>query len=77
MICFDIKPLYLVKSQQDRIHQDMWLHNFIDGRRGNTNEHVVRFLDSMGAHANDKDLCLREFFKLLVSPLHVVGGFKT
>lgn len=30
-----------------------------DGRRGNTREHVVRFLDSIRAHANDVDLCMR------------------
>lgn len=35
------------------------------GSRGNTREHVVRFLDFTGAHANDVDLCLRELSKLL------------
>lgn len=28
-------------------------------------EHVVRFVDFMGAHANDTNLCMREFSKSL------------
>lgn len=36
-----------------------------DSRRGNTREKVARFLDSIAAHANDQNLCLREFFKKL------------
>lgn len=37
-----------------------------DSRRGNIREHVVCPLDSMGAHAHDVDLCIREFSKSLM-----------
>ncbi|GKU89659.1 hypothetical protein SLEP1_g3772 [Rubroshorea leprosula] len=36
-----------------------------DGRKGSTVEHVSKFLDAMGVHANNRDLCLREFSKSL------------
>ena len=32
-----------------------------DGRKGNAIEHVSKFLDTMGQHAGNKELCLREF----------------
>lgn len=35
----------------------------VDGRRGNTREHGVHFLDGMGAHAPDTNLCMRKFSK--------------
>ncbi|GKV13633.1 hypothetical protein SLEP1_g24621 [Rubroshorea leprosula] len=41
------------------------LFQFYDGRKGNPVEHVNKFLDAMGAHAGDGDLCLREFLKPL------------
>lgn len=34
-------------------------------RKDNTGEHVVRFLNFMGAHVQDVDLCLRKFSKSL------------
>ena len=34
-----------------------------DGRKGNTIEHVSKFLDTMGQHAGNEELCLREFSK--------------
>lgn len=36
-----------------------------DDKQGNTQEHVVHFLDSTGAHANDHGLRLRELSKSL------------
>lgn len=30
-----------------------------DGRKGNTQEHISRFLDYMGKYASDEELCLR------------------
>ena len=36
-----------------------------DGRKGNAIEHVSKFLDTMGQHAGNEELCLR-------SGLHVV-----
>lgn len=35
-------------------------------RRGNTKEHVVRFLNSMGAHAHYTDLCVKKVPKSLM-----------
>lgn len=35
-------------------------------RREDTHEHVVPFIDSMVAHSNNSDLCLREFSKSLI-----------
>lgn len=29
-------------------------------------EHVIRFINSSGAHANDADLCMREFSESLM-----------
>ena len=36
-----------------------------DGRKGNTIEHVSKFLDAMGQYAGNEELCLREFSKSL------------
>ena len=36
-----------------------------DGRKGNVIEHVNKFLDTMGQHAGNEELCLREFSKSL------------
>ena len=36
-----------------------------DGRKGNAIEHVSKFLDTMGQHAGNEELCLREFSKSL------------
>lgn len=36
-----------------------------DGHKGNTKEHVARFLDSIGKYAKDQKLYLREFSKSL------------
>ncbi|GLT30847.1 hypothetical protein SLA2020_056300 [Shorea laevis] len=36
-----------------------------DGRKGNVMEYVSKFLDAMGAHGGDRDLCLCEFSKSL------------
>lgn len=51
----------------------MSLHNFkslMEG--GNMMEHVVRFLDYMGTHAKDADLCIREFSKSLTNTTYLV-----
>lgn len=37
----------------------------LDGQKGKTKEHVVRFFGSMGFHAHDTDLFLGEFSKSL------------
>lgn len=37
-----------------------------DGIRGNTIEHVSKFLDSMGPNLGNKELCPREFSKSLI-----------
>ena len=36
-----------------------------DGRRGNTLEHVSKFIDTMGPYASDSKLCLHKFSKSL------------
>ena len=36
-----------------------------DGRKGNAIEHVNKFLDTVGQHAGNEELCLREFSKSL------------
>uniref|UniRef100_A0A2N9H763 Integrase catalytic domain-containing protein n=1 Tax=Fagus sylvatica TaxID=28930 RepID=A0A2N9H763_FAGSY len=36
-----------------------------DGRKGNATEYVSKFLDAMGPHAGNGNLCLREFSKSL------------
>ncbi|GLU03950.1 hypothetical protein SLE2022_211190 [Rubroshorea leprosula] len=36
-----------------------------NGRKGSAVEHVNKFLDAMGAHTGDRDLCLHEFSKSL------------
>uniref|UniRef100_A0A2N9EV74 Integrase catalytic domain-containing protein n=1 Tax=Fagus sylvatica TaxID=28930 RepID=A0A2N9EV74_FAGSY len=36
-----------------------------DGRKGNATEHVNKFLNAMGPHAGNGNLCLREFSKSL------------
>ena len=41
-----------------------------DGRKGNAIEHVSKFLDTMGQHAGNEELCLREFSKSL-GPLRI------
>lgn len=40
--------------------------NPYDGRKGSTMEHIGRFVDTIGPHARDKELFLREFAKSLV-----------
>jgi hypothetical protein len=37
-----------------------------DRRKGNATEHVSKFLDAMGPHAGNGNLCLREFSKSLI-----------
>ena len=41
-----------------------------DGRKGNAIENVSKFLDTMGQHAGNEELCLREFSKSL-GPLRI------
>ena len=36
-----------------------------DGKKGNPKEHISRFIDSLGQHARNYDLRLREFSKSL------------
>lgn len=38
-----------------------------DCRNGNAKDHATRFLESMGYHSNNMDLCLEEFFKSLTN----------
>lgn len=64
LIGLGLKPLYPVEiaSKPPIKYVAPEFQNF-DGKRGNTGEHVALFLDSMGAHSSDKNLCLREFSK--------------
>jgi hypothetical protein len=39
--------------------------SLFDGRKGRALEHVSKFLDAMGPHIGDSNLCLREFSKSL------------
>lgn len=43
-----------------------------NGRKAYTREHVICFLDFMGAHAHDTDLCLRDFQSSCLAE-HTVG----
>lgn len=67
-ICLNLKLPYNARSTtkpyqvRDITSQ---FHKF-EGRRGNIREHVVRFLNSMGARATNMDLCIREHSESLI-----------
>lgn len=68
--CLDLKNhRILSKLQQSHIQGDMSLHNSrsLTINVGNMWEHVVRFLDSVVANANDSNLFLRELSKSLTN----------
>lgn len=63
----DLKPPYPEKVLKKDFPTDYKVPKFqkFDGRKGNTKEHVSRFLDLLGKYAKDPELCLREFSKSL------------
>lgn len=91
----DLKPPYSDKVVEKEFAAEYKILKFqkFDGRKGNTKEHVARFLDSMGKYAKDLKLYLREFSKslknqaytcyLILKPgtiqnwEHMVAAFKT
>lgn len=48
-----------------------------DDKNENRREYAIHFLDSIGAHTTEDDLCMREFSKSLMICLHLVCQFKT
>jgi hypothetical protein len=42
-----------------------------DGRKRSALEHVSKFLDAMGPHVGDSNLCLREFSKSLIDRAYI------
>lgn len=63
----DLKPPYPEKVLEKDFSAEYKVSKFqkFDGRKGNTKEHVSRFLDSLGKYAKDPELYLREFSKSL------------
>lgn len=59
--------LMLWGLQRTRIWWDISFHNFksLIETQGNTRDHDVLFLESIGSYAKDVDLCMREFSKSL------------
>lgn len=45
--------------------------SMFDIRRCNTREHIVRFLDFIGAHSNGTGLCMRGFLKSLTDRAYI------
>lgn len=57
-----LKPPYAAEIVMKLYLVGTLLRSFknFDGRRGNTREHVVCFLDPTGSYANNVDLCKRD-----------------
>ena len=66
-LCYDRKPPYLAEllSKPYREKYETPTFALYDGRKGNTMEHVSKFMDSMGPFARDREFCLKEFSKSL------------
>lgn len=62
-ICLDLKLSYATEVTAKPYPIGYVIAQFqkFEGRRGNAREHVVRFLDSIGALAHDVDLCMTKF----------------
>lgn len=74
MISLDVKPLYPAKVASKPFLVEFVAPQFqkLDGKRGDTREHVVHFLDYIGAHSNDQNLCLRELSKSITLCIYMV-----
>ncbi|CAN6695246.1 unnamed protein product [Malus baccata var. baccata] len=42
-----------------------------DGKKGSPKEHISRFIDALGPHASDYNLCLMEFLKSLTNYTYI------
>lgn len=59
------KPPYLNKVAEKKLLAKYAKISKVRWSQRNTEEHVSRFLDSMGKYTKDPELCLREFTKSL------------
>lgn len=62
-----MKPPYSIEVATKTYSVEYKVPKFqkFDYKKGTIREHAVRFLDSIGAHVHDADLCVREFYKSL------------
>lgn len=65
--CLSLRPPYPISIATKPYPVGYAVPNFqkFDGRRGNTIEHIARFIDALGPFAHNSELCLREFSKSL------------
>lgn len=63
----NLRPLFPVSITMKPYPAGYTVPNFqkFDGRKGNTIEHIARFVDAMRSYAHSPELCLREFSKSL------------
>ncbi|KAI5351067.1 hypothetical protein L3X38_003958 [Prunus dulcis] len=62
----------MLEKELNRSHED-WKYVPQSLRKGSLKEHVNRFIDTLGLHAGDYNLWLREFLKaLLTVPIHSI-----
>lgn len=73
LICLELKPHKAIEVTVKPYLVGLVTPQFekFDGRSGNTREHVVHFLNSIGAHAKDADLCMIEFSKSLTDKAYI------
>ncbi|XP_028106172.1 uncharacterized protein LOC114305297 [Camellia sinensis] len=69
----DVKPPYSQEILTMPYPTGYTVPKFIkfDGKQGNTREHVVRFIETLGAHGSDHSLRLQEFFKSLTEKAYI------
>uniref|UniRef100_A0A2N9ED87 RNA-directed DNA polymerase n=1 Tax=Fagus sylvatica TaxID=28930 RepID=A0A2N9ED87_FAGSY len=63
-VCRPPYPLELLNKPYPK-NYEIPTFSLFDGRKGSALEHVSKFLDAMGPHVGDSNLCLREFSKSL------------
>lgn len=65
--CLSLRLSYPASIAMKPYQVEYIVSNFqrFDGQRGNTIEHIARFIDAMRPFAHDPELCLREFSKSL------------
>ena len=65
---FVCQPLYSLELLNKPYPKNYEIPTFslFDGRKRSALEHVSKFLDAMGPHVGDSNLCLREFSKSLI-----------
>lgn len=66
-VCLSLRPPYLASITAKPYLVGYIVPNFqkFEGCKGNSREHIARFIDLMGLFAHDAEICLREFSKSL------------